>query len=651
MASDYQNKFWSSLKEMADALEKAKAWNGGGPNDSANSWKINEENTQIIGSFLKQWSVYLSPVYQIMAPLYMIPGWFVKMFYAFSAALEHVFNNIFALFGFFQNLEQNSFVGNVYTWLRIFGIAVFLLFVVVRIVMSWMGIAFKYKEFINHLILVTASVSLLPQALISFSSMWAGASSKLLATSTNKDGETNQSLSIQPIQDNITDVMQLVKYNFDAEKLGREAKDNGYINPSKLKGVQLNTINDKNVYALDFTKTYGATDKETLDYFADKSGDNPNYYGLAAVFHSALDSFEYDKKGNPELVVVQGYKSKGFLEAYNNLNIKTYLRYRVNWITLYVQQVMLILLLIGLLLNTIQAIYRVLLSAVVAPIVGYTSVDDSSKFLDLLQSIFAGIAGIWFEILIVKYGLWFITASRTVSLKGFGSFMDGLGFFENAIASAALYIGVFIATAQGSRAIENWLGIQTGSKNGMMQAAGAAYAAHRVSRSVPNSLFGKYDTRTGKRHGGLMGNKTAALNRATDFGGRAIRGAGSKITRGAGAMAGVYQGTKEQGFGAAARALTSNMREGGNKSGFINPVQSAKENYNRGKEKGYGLFPKGNESANSGSQLDALSHNNSGHANAEWQPASPNNSKKNPEPAESKKDKLDKLGKRKEKKL
>ena len=63
MASDYQNKFWSSLKEMADALEAAKAWNGGGPNDSANSWKINEENTQIIGSFLKQWSVYLSPVY------------------------------------------------------------------------------------------------------------------------------------------------------------------------------------------------------------------------------------------------------------------------------------------------------------------------------------------------------------------------------------------------------------------------------------------------------------------------------------------------------------------------------------------------------------------------------------------------------------
>ena len=209
---------------MADALESKKGgWFGigeKGANTVDATFEINGEPTEIIGSFLKQWSVYLSPVYDILTPLYMIPGWFAKIFYAFSHALENVFNNIFSLFGFFNLLQGHSFIANVYSWLRAFGVIVFAFFIVARIVMSWMGTPFKYKEFINHMILVTAAVAVLPQALISFSSLWADASKSLMKTSTEATAEKGVSMSIQPGRDNVTEIMQLVKYNFYFKKVG-----------------------------------------------------------------------------------------------------------------------------------------------------------------------------------------------------------------------------------------------------------------------------------------------------------------------------------------------------------------------------------------------------------------------------------------------
>ena len=590
----YEDKFWSNLKEMADALESKKGgWFGigeKGANTVDATFEINGEPTEIIGSFLKQWSVYLSPVYDILTPLYMIPGWFAKIFYAFSHALENVFNNIFSLFGFFNLLQGHSFIANVYSWLRAFGVIVFAFFIVARIVMSWMGTPFKYKEFINHMILVTAAVAVLPQALISFSSLWADASKSLMKTSTEATAEKGVSMSIQPVRDNVTDIMQLVNYNFDVKKLGRESGDNGYINPSKLdKNVKLNIIDDSNFYALDFTTSYGATDKDTLEFFAKNSSSNPNYFGLPAFFHSALVSFEYEG-GKPKLVDVKGYKSKGFWEVENNLKIKSYLRYRVNWLTLYIQQIMLILLLIGLLLNTIQTIFRVVLSAIVAPIVGYTAVEDSSKFLELLQSIFAGIAGIWFEILVVKYGMWFITAASTVELKDVkGTLFSGLGFFESAIASIALYVGVFLAASQGSRAIENWLGIPTGAKMGMMQAAGTAYAANRIGHAATNTVLGKKNSQ-GQRQGGLIGNKNSALSKARDFGGKAIKGGGRAAAGGIGVAAGIGQGAKSGGalstIGNTFANSTYRPAFSKAKQGIDYVAKGAKDNFDKGKEQG-----------------------------------------------------------------
>ncbi|MCY7041679.1 hypothetical protein MK370_09070 [Streptococcus sanguinis] len=603
MGSEFQNKFWSNLKEMAETLDNNKGGipvpllEGSGANTPDATYEINEKKAEILGSFLKQWSVYLAPVYDILTPLYMIPGWFAKTFYYFSHALESVFEKVFSLFGFFNLLQGDSFIADVYSWLRAFGVIVFAFFVVSRIVMSWMGTPFKYKEFINHMIIVTAAVAVLPQALISFSTLWADASNNLLKTSNEREAKKNISMSAQPLRDNVTDIMQLVENNFDISKLGRSDGDNGYIDTSKLgKGVELNKIDDSNIYSLDFTSSYGATDKDTLKYFAENSDKNVNYYGLPAIFHSALVSFEYDENGNPKLVDVKGYKTKAFWEVENNLKIKSYLRYRVNWLALYIQQIMLILLLIGLLLNTIQTIFRVVLSTVVAPIVGYTAVEDSSKFLELLQSIFAGIAGIWFEILVVKYGMWFLTTAGSVKIEGFSTFFEGLGFFEKSIASIALYIGVFIAASQGSRAIENWLGIPTGAKTGMMQAAGAAYAANRIRRAGTNAVLGKKNSQ-GQRQGGLIGNKNSALSKARDFGGKALKGSGRAIvgsgravTGGIGVAAGMGQGAKSGGalsaFGNTVANSTYRPAFSKAKQGIDYVAKGAKDNFDKGKEQG-----------------------------------------------------------------
>ncbi|WP_277281464.1 pLS20_p028 family conjugation system transmembrane protein [Streptococcus hyointestinalis] len=633
--SEYQNRFWDSLQQMTDEL-------GDGHLGPKATFDTNSKEAEIVASFLKQWSVYLHAIPSFVVWMLNIPGWVTKQIYGLSTSVELLFSKVFALFGLFDNLgNQSTVVGQVYHGLQLVGSAVFVAFLIARVLMSLFSTPFKYKEAFNHIILVTAAVAFLPTAMTSFGSVIANSSLSLIGQekkaqqeeqlshirasgavateSTPTETKKNDSLSVQPLQDNITDLWQLAKNKFDVNKLGRFDGDNGYINRSQLgEGVKLNKISDDNVHSIDFSDNYGANNKELIDYFDKQAKDNNFYTGLPTIFHTVLKSYEYDSDGEPSLVEVTGYKYHSILKA-GNVLIPVYPRYRVEWITLWVEQIMLLLLLIGLLFSTIRSIFNVLLSAMVAPIVGYTSVEDSSKFLDLLRQIFSGIAGIFFEVIIVKYAMWFLSSAPTATTDAVGSFTSGLSSFETAIAHIALYVATYVAATMGSRAIENWLGVSTGAKSGMMTAAGTVFAAYKGAQMAGGLATGTVNAVAGRKMPG--GQRTGGLVRGINnmdrglknFGGKAsgavkrgAQGAVNGASKAAGSMAGFMKAGNENGYGNAAKSAMRNAASNisqsmpnGNfgssmKAGFNNIKNSAgnvknaaSESYQQGRDTAY----------------------------------------------------------------
>ena len=608
--SEYQNRFWDSLQQMTDEL-------GDGHLGPKATFDTNSKEAEIVASFLKQWNVYLHAIPSFVVWMLNIPGWVTKQIYGLSTSVELLFSKVFALFGLFDNLgNQSTVVGQVYHGLQLVGSAVFVAFLIARVLMSLFSTPFKYKEAFNHIILVTAAVAFLPTAMTSFGSVIANSSLSLIGQekkaqqeeqlshtrasgavateSTPTETKKNDSLSVQPLQDNITDLWQLAKNKFDVNKLGRFDGDNGYINRSQLgEGVKLNKISDDNVQSIDFSDNYGANNKELIDYFDKQAKDNNFYTGLPTIFHTVLKSYEYDSDGEPSLVEVTGYKYHSILKA-GNVLIPVYPRYRVEWITLWVEQIMLLLLLIGLLFSTIRSIFNVLLSAMVAPIVGYTSVEDSSKFLDLLRQIFSGIAGIFFEVIIVKYAMWFLSSAPTATTDAVGSFTSGLSSFETAIAHIALYVATYVAATMGSRAIENWLGVSTGAKSGMMMAAGAVVAAYkgpqmagRLATGTVNAVAGR-KMPGGQRTGGLVRGINNMARGAKNFGGKAAsatargaKGAFNGVTKSAGAVSGFKDAAKQNGYG---NAIKNNLGNAANK-GIVQPLNKAGDAVKTGYDK------------------------------------------------------------------
>lgn len=535
--ASYKDKWWKNITEMF------KTMNGEFKGDKTYiDWKVGSHDSQVIASFYEQWSVYLKPTQSLYLVFTVIPEYIAKFLYSFSVAIEEVFQNVFRLFGIFDYLgNDNSFIGQIYGWLRILGLTLFFLFLVVRIIMSFVTTPFRYKEFFNHLILVSFSTSFLPQAVSSFARLIYTDSSTLMSTTTT--GSTSiSSMSLQPFQNNVTDLLVLIDNKFDAEKLGRTVGDDGYVNPSN--GVLLNKLTDKNIHSTNFAQSYGANNKEILEFFKKEGKDSAHpYYGIAALLSSELKTNEYNDDGSPKIVEVAGYKPAS-IAVFKNAFIPVYKRFTVSWIPLIIQLMLLILLQIAIMVSWVQSIHRVGLSTTVAPIVGYTSVENSTKFLELLQSIFAGMSGIWFETLIIKYGFWFIATAPVTVFQGF-NFFHGLGFMGKSVATIVLYLSVFLATIQGSKAIESWLGIQTGARSGLIPTLGVAYGAKKLAKGLTGATIGHRDI-YGKRHGGSLyhGGKEAlggiksfagfAIKRASQVAGVAI-GAGRAVLEEGGA--------------------------------------------------------------------------------------------------------------------
>ena len=606
-----QGKVWPSLSDM---ISQSKDW----PNEvGSKGWGGDKDKELLLASFYAQWDQYLHPTTGVFIAFGFIPEMLSKGIYSFSYAIEKAYLNMFKLFGMFDYISQSdSFVGQVYKWLQIVGISLFVLVTLIRLIMAMAGAPFRYREFFNHIILVTFSVTALPVFASKFGSAIAKDTVGLAYYDITGSGQS-VSLSVTPFRGNTVDLEMLYAMDFDTDKLGYN-EDTHFIAGDK----NWNTISDGNIWFTNFTETYGPTNKAMLQYYSGREGrvssitkfvgvredgsvdwgqqvkngialSNPitallqtskifftgwkeesewkdnqaksPYNGFSDVMRSTLNTIRY-ADGKIAYARVTTSKSGYFLGFDNTAFLPTYARYKVDWIALITQQIILLLLLIGLLVTTVRVIFKTLITVIISPLVSYSAVGNSMRILEVWQEVMTGIAAIWFQLLFVKVAQWFLITYSEVKLNlgsgasaaakktlG-GSFYDGLDPFQHAIATIAVYLGVYLAVSQGSKVLERWIGIETnlssGTKAGVATMAVGAMAAKKMGGGTRNFAVGRYNPTTGRRNQSGLNRLRNSVSSGTKVGVKGLKTAGStvgstanNIRRGALTAAGATAGT------------------------------------------------------------------------------------------------------------
>lgn len=606
-----QGKVWPSLSDM---ISQSKDW----PNEvGPKGWGGDKDKELLLASFYAQWDQYLHPTTGVFIAFGFIPEMLSKGIYSFSYAIEKAYLNMFKLFGMFDYISQSdSFVGQVYKWLQIVGISLFVLVTLIRLIMAMAGAPFRYREFFNHIILVTFSVTALPVFASKFGSAIAKDTVGLAYYDITGSGQS-VSLSVTPFRGNTVDLEMLYAMDFDTDKLGYN-EDTHFIAGDK----NWNTISDGNIWFTNFTETYGPTNKAMLQYYSGREGrvssitkfvgvredgsvdwgqqvkngialSNPitallqtskifftgwkeesewkdnqaksPYNGFSDVMRSTLNTIRY-ADGKIAYARVTTSKSGYFLGFDNTAFLPTYARYKVDWIALITQQIILLLLLIGLLVTTVRVIFKTLITVIISPLVSYAAVGNSMRILEVWQEVMTGIAAIWFQLLFVKVAQWFLITYSEVKLNlgsgasdvakktlG-GSFYDGLDPFQHAIATIAVYLGVYLAVSQGSKVSERWIGIDTnlssGTKAGVATMAVGAMAANKMGGGARNFAVGRYNPTTGRRNQSGFNRLRNSVSSGTKVGVKGLKTAGStvgstanNIRRGALTAAGATAGT------------------------------------------------------------------------------------------------------------
>ena len=596
-----QGKVWPSLSDM---ISQSKDW----PNEvGPKGWGGDKDKELLLASFYAQWDQYLHPTTGVFIAFGFIPEMLSKGIYSFSYAIEKAYLNMFKLFGMFDYISQSdSFVGQVYKWLQIVGISLFVLVTLIRLIMAMAGAPFRYREFFNHIILVTFSVTALPVFASKFGSAIAKDTVGLAYYDITGSGQS-VSLSVTPFRGNTVDLEMLYAMDFDTDKLGYN-KDTHFIAGDK----NWNTISDGNIWFTNFTETYGPTNKAMLQYYSGREGRvsslpkmlgiredgsidlgqqvknsaamsnpvtallltsklfftgwkeqkdlkedqaNSPYNGFSDVMRSTLNTIRY-ADGKIAYARVTTSKSGYFLGFDNTAFLPTYARYKVDWIALITQQIILLLLLIGLLVTTVRVIFKTLITVIISPLVSYAAVGNSMRILEVWQEVMTGIAAIWFQLLFVKVAQWFLITYSEVKLNlgsgasdaakktlG-GSFYDGLDPFQHAIATIAVYLGV----------LERWIGIDTnlssGTKAGVATMAVGAMAANKMGGGARNFAVGRYNPTTGRRNQSGFNRLRNSVSSGTKVGVKGLKTAGStvgstanNIRRGALTAAGATAGT------------------------------------------------------------------------------------------------------------
>lgn len=533
---------YDTYSDLVNALEKGFLDVNGKTNGN-----ITGENAEKMASFYKYWSNYLDSTPAFLSFLAYIPGAIAKALYSITASLEHVFNNMFKLFGLFGYLgDSNTVIGKFFFWFQVLGTTLFSLILVVSAIAGVFTKPVKYKGVITNFLLVTLVTAVLPLALTSISTTIAQDAMNVQTVSSEAPDGSKQysSLAIQPMKNNIVDLKVLIDNDFSTELFPLD--DYGYIKPPKEGATPVNNITDSPdkrdttdfATRIDFGATYGASNSDLLQEMENK------HPGIKGLFLHKLNANQTGVETITEHRVI------GQLNAFEHV----YMRYRVNWIGMFMQYIILIVLLVAMSIKFVKSVFDILIEGLISPIQGYSSLSNSKKYKELLRTMGGALAGIFFEVVIMRVTLEICRDLPTLSVSAVtklsGGFFDGLNMWEQCLAASLVYIGIFFAAMQGVTMIERWLGVSTGHSDTAQQLLGAMMMGNAFA------------TGAGAIGHGMMGIGGFGIDMAKKAPGAVTAGSkviGNSLATTGGGIRGAWNAVKDQGVVNAAKGGLSNM--------------------------------------------------------------------------------------------
>ena len=511
--------------------------------------------------FYNYWGTYLQPVPGFLSFLDLIGGWVVIVLYNFTSALENVFNNLFKLFGLFGYLgDSNTLIGTFYKGFQYLGLSIFILLAIVQIIISAFGKPFKYKDAVLHALIVTGVVAVLPMTVTKVSEVMYGDITGQNGIE-NVGNTSKDSLALQPIKNNVVDLMMLVEGDFNTEKFPLDKYGN--LTPKRDKDGKVEAYNsitdnpDKKgspnfVTHIDFGSALGATDTKTLDKLEKKG-----FKGIKGLFLH----YPSDTRSS-----IQSVNEHRFVSG-ANLAEKVYMRYKTNFFAIYAQYIVLIILLIMMSVKLVTSIFELIITGMVAPVQGYSSVTSHKKFKELILTMTGTAAGIYFEVIIMRVVLEIMRDFPTLTMASGNSttsaFFEGLGTFESAITSIIVYLGLFFGAMQGVTIVERWLGVSVGHNNLAQQMMGAMMISNAASGLA-----------------GAAGHTALGAAGAAMKGAKAAPGVATKAAQGVSRLGGMASGISSniglQGLGGTAKGGLNNLanKASGATQGGLNNLKS-----------------------------------------------------------------------------
>lgn len=494
---------------------------------------ITGENAEKMASFYKYWSNYLDSTPAFLSFLAYIPGAIAKALYSITASLEHVFNNMFKLFGLFGYLgNSHTVIGQFFYWFQVIGTTLFSLILVVSAITGVFTKPVKYKGVITNFLLVTMVTAVLPLALTTVSSAIAQDAMNIQTVSSEapEGGEKYSSLAIQPMKNNIVDLKVLIDNDFSTELFPLD--NYGYIKPPKEGSTPVNNITDSSdkrdttdfATRIDFGATYGASNSDLLKEMEDQYKKRIGVEGIKGLFLHKLNA------NQDGVETITEHKIVGQLNAFEPV----YMRYKVNWIGMFMQYIILIVLLISMSIKLVKSVFDIVIEAMISPLQGYSSLSNSKKYKELLRTMGGVLAGILFEVVIMRVTLEICRDLPTLSVSAVtklsGGFFDGLNMWEQCLAASLVYIGIFFAAMQGVTMIERWLGISTGHSDTAQQLLGAMMAGQAFATgagAVGNLAMGagQFSMDMAKKVPGAVASGSKVLGNTLATTGGGIRGA------------------------------------------------------------------------------------------------------------------------------
>ena len=514
---------------------------------------ITGENAEKMASFYKYWSNYLDSTPAFLSFLAYIPGAIAKALYSITASLEHVFNNMFKLFGLFGYLgNSHTVIGQFFYWFQVIGTTLFSLILVVSAITGVFTKPVKYKGVITNFLLVTMVTAVLPLALTTVSSAIAQDAMNIQTVSNEapEGGEKYSSLAIQPMKNNVVDLKVLIDNDFSTELFPLD--NYGYIKPPKEGSTPVNNITDSSdkrdttdfATRIDFGATYGASNSGLLDTMEDQYKKRIGVEGIKGLFLHKLNA------NQDGVETIKEHKIVGQLNAFEPV----YMRYKVNWIGMFMQYIILIVLLISMSIKLVKSVFDIVVEAMISPIQGYSSLSSSKKYKELLRTMGGALAGILFEVVIMRVTLEICRDLPTLSVSAVtklsGGFFDGLNMWEQCIAASLVYIGIFFAAMQGVTMIERWLGVSTSHSDTAQQLLGAMMAGQAFATgagAVGNLAIGA---------GQFSMDMAKKAPRAVASGSKVL---GNSLATTGGGIRGAFNAVRDQGVVNSAKGGLSNM--------------------------------------------------------------------------------------------